>query len=46
MCYNISYRKPITYIVSFTDLTTCECKPVVSTCSAIGTTGGMHGKNS
>ena len=29
----------------FTDQTTCECKPIVSTCSAMGTTGGILGQN-
>ena len=28
-----------------TDQTTCECKPIVSTCSAMGTTGGILGEN-
>ena len=27
------------------DQTTCECKPIVSTCSAMGTTGGILGDN-
>ena len=32
-------------LMIFLDQTTCECKPIVSTCSAMGTTGVIMGEN-